>query len=55
MSGEELTLAEAYYKVAADLEYRARWYSHMAADLNRIADELCEESIREKSTGETES
>jgi len=48
MTTEKLTLAEAYYTVAADLERQADWYAETASNLNRLADALCEASMREK-------
>lgn len=44
---EILKLAEAYYKVAANMEYHARRQLEIASELNRHADRLCEQNMRE--------
>jgi hypothetical protein len=48
MTTEKLTLAEAYYMVAADLQRRLRWLTDTAENLNRIADRLTEDAMLEK-------
>ena len=45
----KLTLAECYYIVARDLESNAREQLRLAEQLNRHADVLCEQNIRETS------
>jgi hypothetical protein len=42
-----LELAEHYYAVARDLEWRASRMHDMGKNLFKIADNLCEENIRQ--------
>lgn len=46
MSAEHLKLAEAYYEVARDLKRHSLNYAAMAENLNKIADTMCEASMR---------
>jgi hypothetical protein len=52
MTTEKLTLAEAYYMVAADLERQACQCADVAARLYRTADTLSEDAVREKAKKE---
>jgi len=51
---EKLTLAEAYYMVASDLQRNAMEQLSIAERLNNIADNLCEQNMREASPKEEE-
>lgn len=46
---ERLKLAEAYYMVASDLQRQAECILNMAKNLDRMADRMCEDNIRERS------
>jgi hypothetical protein len=41
-SEEQLSLANCYYRVAADMEAQGRWYLETASRLNFLADSICE-------------
>lgn len=44
---EKLDLANKYYEVARDLRVQERYYRDTAVTLERIADLLCEQNMRE--------
>jgi hypothetical protein len=46
---DKLKLAEAYYTVARDMEAKARDWLYQSELLSKIADDLCEQSMREAS------
>ena len=48
MTTEKLTLSEAYYLVAADLQRQLHWLTETVENLNLRADRLTEDAMLEK-------